>query len=187
MSINLLEKIQQNLGYPPLHKVDPNMHHDIPDKAAQCTLTGVLTGFYRYVQTDEGAEQVLRGYNSTNWADEIFEDHSNEVVNTIADCSGNSPHDTKENINAVAREVVRATKEVLPANATIKDVKSFFTSQRNTILTYLPPSLHMGDWLHDTALDDMTNKMEGPISNLIKNIGSAFSKPVTDEEVKQHH
>jgi hypothetical protein len=39
--------------------------------------------------------------------------------------------------------------------------------------------------LHDTTLDDKTNKMEGPISSLMQNIGSAFSQPVSDEEIKK--
>jgi hypothetical protein len=49
---------------------------------------------------------------------------------------------------------------------------------------YLPEALHMGDLLHDDTLDDNTNKMEGPVSSLMRNIGSVFSKPVTNDEIK---
>ena len=44
--------------------------------------------------------------------------------------------------------------------------------------------LHMGELLHDNTLDDNTNKMEGPVSSLLKSIGSAFSTPVTGEDIK---
>jgi hypothetical protein len=88
-------------------------------------------------------------------------------------------------MNAIANEAVKVVKENLPAEAGIKEVKVFFNDQRNHILLYLPAALNMGELLHDNTLDDNTNKMEGPISSLIKNIGSAFSNPVTAEEIKK--
>ena len=36
--------------------------------------------------------------------------------------------------------------------------------------------------LDNDSLDDGTNKMEGPVSSLIKNIGDSFSSSVTGEE-----
>ena len=75
-------------------------------------------------------------------------------------------------------------KENLPADATIKDVKFFFSAHINHILLYLPAELNMGELLNDTTLDDKTNKMEGPMSSLMQSIGAAFSSPVMDEEIK---
>jgi hypothetical protein len=63
-------------------------------------------------------------------------------------------------------------------------VKLFFSNQRNNILLYLPAELKMGELLHNDTLDDNTNKMEGPVSSLMQSIGSAFSNPVTGEEIK---
>jgi hypothetical protein len=88
-------------------------------------------------------------------------------------------------MNAIANEAVHVVKANLPADAGIKEVKDFFSNQRNDILLYLPAGLKMGELLHDNTLDDDTNKMEGPISSLIKSIGSAFSNPVTGEEMKE--
>ncbi len=42
----------------------------------------------------------------------------------------------------------------------------------------------MGELLHDTTLDDKTNKMEGPVSSLMKSAGAVFSNPVMDKEIK---
>ena len=192
MSIDLLETVQKNLGYPPLQKIDPNtqaVKEDTAtpdeDKFSQAAIPAILTAFYKYVQSDEGAAEILRGDYSTDWVNKIFEDNKREVVQTISSYSRWSGVEPVARMNDIADETVRLAKENLPADAGIKDVKLFFSNQRNNILLYLPAALHMGDLLHDDTLDDNTNKMEGPISSLMHSIGSAFSKPVTDEEIKK--
>jgi len=192
MAINLLETIQQNLGYPPLQKIDPNTEEvkedpNTPDeeKFSQSGIPAILTAFYKYVQTDDGAAEVLRGDYSTDWVGKIFQENKREVVKTISSYSHQTGVEPLSRLNDIADETVRVTKQNLPADAGIKDVKLFFSNQRNNILLYLPPALHMGDLLNDDTLDDNTNKMEGPISSLMHSIGSAFSKPVTDEEIKK--
>ena len=192
MSINLLETIQQNLGYPALQKIDPNTQQVVADdktpdedKFSQAAIPAVLTGLYKYVQSDEGASAFLRGDNSTNWVSKIFDDNKKEAVQTISSYAKQSNEDPIAKMNAIANEAMKVVKENLSAAATTKEVKAFFNSQKNTILLYLPAALNMGELLHDTTLDDKTNKMEGPISSLVQNIGNAFSSPVTDEEIKK--
>ncbi len=190
MSINLIEVVQKNLGYAPLQKIDPNAQqkdiNDVPSrtKYSQAAIPAVLTGLYRYVQTDEGAAAVLSADHSTNWADKLFENHSPEAVEAIAFYAKERGVDANSQINEIANETVKVVKENLGEKAGITDLKDFFNKQRNEILLYLPPYLNMGKHLQDETLDDNVNKMEGPISSLIKNIGNAFSKSVTDEEVK---
>ena len=192
MSINLLETVQQNLGYPALQKIDPNTQQVVlddktpaEDKFSQAAIPAVLTALYRYVQTDEGATAFLRGNNSTNWAGKIFDDNKKEVVQTISAYAKQSNADPVEKINAIATEAAKVVKENLSSDAGVKEVKLFFSNQKNNILLYLPAALNMGDLLHDTSLDDNTNKMEGPISSLMQSIGNAFSNPVTGEEIKK--
>jgi hypothetical protein len=48
-------------------------------------------------------------------------------------------------------------------------------NQRNNILPFLPAELQMGELLHDNTLDDRTNKMEGPVSSIMRAIGGGFS------------
>ncbi len=192
MAINLLETVQKNLGYPALQKIDPNTQvvkedDKTPDedKFSQAAIPAILTAFYKYVQTDDGAADFLRGDYSTDWVNKIFQDNKRDVVKTISSYSMQSGAAPVARMNDIADETVRVTKENLPADAGIKDVKLFFSNQRNNILLYLPAALHMGDLLHDDTLDDNTNKMEGPISSLMHSIGSAFSTPVTDDEIKK--
>lgn len=190
MSINLLETVQQNLGYASLHKIDPNDQDISWDKTpmenriAQAGLPAVLTALYLFVQSDDGAGKLLKEEAAGNWVDSIFVDNTRPAIQIIADYSGVSQEEAIKRLNVIAEESVRVTKTQLPPTAGIKDVKSFFTNQKNNILLYLPVALHMGELLHDNSLDDNVNKMEGPISSLMKSIGAAFTNPVTEKEVR---
>jgi hypothetical protein len=191
MSVNLLETVQKNLGYPALKKIDPNTHDVVKDlkaapedKFSQAAIPAVLTGMYRYVQSDEGAAEILRGDYSSNWVARIFENHSSEAIEKITGYATESNQNPVTEMAAIANEAIKVVKENLAENASVKDVKIFFSNQRNTILLYLPPALNMGELLNDDTLDDDTNKMEGPVSSLMKSIGNAFTNPVTSEEIK---
>ncbi len=191
MSINLLETVQQNLGYPALQKIDPNTQQVVidettadEDKFSQAAIPAVLTGLYEYAQSDEGAEEFLRGDNSSNWVEKIFDDNKKEAIQTISAYAKQSNADPVAKMNAIANEAIKVVKENLPADAGIREVKVFLADQKNNILLYLPAALNMGELLHDNTLDDNTNKMEGPISSMMQSIGAAFSNPVTGEEIK---
>jgi hypothetical protein len=190
MSINLLEAVQKNLGYPPLTKIDPNTAQVTDsekspgeDKFSQAAIPAVLTALHEFVQSDEGAAEFLKGEPTTNWVSKIFDEKRKEAVQTIAAYAEQSKEDPIAKMNAIANEAVKVVKENIPADATAKDVKTFFETQIGDIVLYLLPGLHMGELLNHNTLDDNTNKMEGPVSNLIKNIGAAFSTPVMDEEI----
>jgi hypothetical protein len=192
MSIDLLETVQKNLGYPPLQKIDPNTQAvaanektAAEDRFSQAAIPATLTALYKYVQADAGAAEVLRGDPSTNWADKIFPENKEVILNSIASYSKQTDQAVHLKLNEIAAEAVKLTRQQLPANAGIKEVKLFFSNQRNNILLYLPATLNMGSLLNDDTLDDNTNKMEGPISSLMHSIGNAFSTPVTEEEIKQ--
>ncbi len=191
MSLNLLETVQQNLGYPALQKIDPNTEQ-VPEsdrtpsehKFSQAAIPAVLTGLYKYVQADDGAAEFLAGDSSINWIAKIFDDNRKEAIQTISAYALQSNRDPVAKMNAIANEAVKVVKENLPADAGIKDVKIFFANQKNNILLFLPTALSMGELLHDGSLDDNTNKMQGPVSGLIESIGAVFSSPSTAEEIK---
>ena len=191
MSINLLETVQQNLGYPPLQKIDPNTqqvkaNEDKPaeDKFSQAAIPAVLTGLFNYVQSDEGASEFLKGDTTTNWLGKIFDDNRKEAIQAISAYAKQSNADPVAKMNEIANEVIKVVKANLSEPADIKAVKLFLSNQKNNILLYLPASLNMGELLHDNTLDDNTNKMEGPVSSLMQRIGSTFSTPVTGEDIK---
>lgn len=190
MSVNLIETIQNNLRYPPLQKIDPNtqevkVNDNKPDehRFSQASIPALLTVLYKYSTIDAGAEDILSGDISTIWVNRLLDETKNEVVKKIADYSFQSYEYTREHLKAICDEAVRLIRENLKPGATMMNVKDFMAAQRNDILLYLPEALHMGALLNDDTLDDNTNKMEGPISSLMHKIGSAFSKPASEEEL----
>lgn len=194
MSINLITEIQRNLSYPELEKIDPNTEEpkhkesDVASKTfSQAAIPAVLTGLYKYVQTDEAAVVILQGQDDRNWVEKFFGEDAGMVVQNIIAYSSNPVDEDYVTVkmNAIATEAIRLIRENIKSDADVKELKTFVTDQRNNILLYLPPELHLGDHLQDNTLDDNTNKMEGPVSSLMQNIGSIFSSPVTDEELNK--
>lgn len=183
MSINLLETVQKNLGYPELKKVDPNTEEvkgadkePVKHEFSQAAVPAILTGMYKYVQVDEGAQDFLEDdHAGESWVDKVFFDHTTEAVESISKYAWSNLQDPVAEMNKIADEAERVVKENLPKDAGIKDLKQFFKEQRNNMLKYLLPELNMGEWLHEPSLDDKTNKMEGPISSLMNKIGASMS------------
>ena len=183
MSVNLLEIVQQNLGYPALQKMDPNtlkvdteVETPDEDKFSQAAVPAVLTALCEYAQTDEGAAVVLQSATATNWMNKLFDSTKKEAVQTIVAYASPSNDDPIAKMNAIATEAVKVAKENLPADTAIKDVKTFFSEQKNNILLYLPAELNIGEMLNDDSLDDGTHKMEGPVSNLMHKIENKLSQ-----------
>ena len=113
MSINLLQTVQQNLGYPVIKKIDPNTQHAATDgyahqedKFSQAAIPAVLIGFYRYVLTDECAANFIQNDQSFNWIDAIFNDKKNEAVQAVAAYAAQTDEYTVEKMNAIAIETV---------------------------------------------------------------------------------
>ncbi len=189
MSINLLETLQTQLGYPALQKIDPNTqvvkeNNHTPDehRFSQAALTAVLTALYNYSHTDIGAEKMRTSSSVTTWADLIFTDNQQSVVKHIGDYANYTSENVVNKLNNIATAAVLIIQEQLPADATMHHVKKFMNTQRNNILPFLPAELQMGELLHDNTLDDRTNKMEGPVSSIIRAIGGGFSN---GESVKE--
>jgi len=187
MPVNLLLSIPKNLGYPPLKKIDPNTQ-DIPsdkyetdeEKLNQASTTAVLIAMYKYTRSNEGAEQVLCGDISGNWLNTILGDTSEDAIRKVADYAHSSEEQAAQKMEIIAKEGVRIIRESNPV--AVNDVKNILMLEKNMILTHLPPALNMGNLLNDETIDDRTNKMEGPFSTFMKNLGSAFS---TSEKSKE--
>jgi hypothetical protein len=188
MSVNLLEIVQQNLGYPELQKMDPNTQLTVADlkttgeeKFNQAAIPAILTGLFKYAQSDEGAADILQSDNSANWITKIFDGNKKEVILKISIYASKSPEHPIAKMNAIANEAVKVIKENLGAGASVKNVRTFLNNQKNNILLYLPATLNIGELLHEDSLDDATNKMEGPVSSLIRSVGDSFSGSATAE------
>ena len=97
-----------------------------------------------------------------------------QVINTIGKHSDAGTDAAKRALE----KTVTAVKKIVTNN--VKDlngiaIMNFFTNQRTNILKHLPPELHGGELLNDPAMDDRTNKMEGPMSGMMHGIEKIFS------------
>lgn len=187
MPINLLHSIQEKLGYPPLKKVDPNTQEVVvnagepaEDRFSQAAIPAVLSALFKYSRADKGAENILSAESATDWTSLIFTDNRHEVIQKIAAYSGHEPRTVVDKLNNIAGETVRLIKEHAGKDG-VQGVKVLLAESINDILLYLPASLQIGTALHDTTLDDRTNKMEGPISSLMHAIGGSFSGSDSNE------
>jgi hypothetical protein len=182
MSTSLAEFIQKKIGYPPLQKVDPVDHeikHDSErtarEKLAQAAIPAVLSALYRFTRSENGRNKILSNQPQQNWLDSILEDKEQIAVDKVAHYSGVSRQEAEENMLLIAIEAVRGIRESIVSNPTHESMMKFMSDQRHSILVYLPAAMQLGSLLNDDSLDDRTNKMEGPISNLVHSIENKFA------------
>ena len=188
--MNLTETIQQHFGYPPLLKVDPNTQAPVENssthnehKLSQAAIPATLTGLYKFSLSDPGAQAILSGDISSNWVKEIFPGYNYQIVDRVASYSGENKDTVEDTLQKIAAKAVEEVRKAAASANDILTVKKILADQRPNILPYLPAELRVGELVDDPAIDDKTNKMEGPISNLIKAVGSVFSSPDKDETV----
>ncbi|MBA2499880.1 MAG: hypothetical protein H0V30_09160 [Chitinophagaceae bacterium] len=179
MTHNIVETIQKNLGYPPLKKVDPNIQevkevaaspHIMSESFGQAAIPATLVGLFVFVHTKEG-EANVRNNSQSSWIDAFFDKHSEDVVERVANYAGTDPGLTRNEMEKIAAEAVRISNEKKEDG----EMKLFFVNQRNSILSYLPATLQIGDLMDNDALDDRTNKMHGPMSDHMHWLEKFFS------------
>ncbi len=188
MAINLVEAVQQKLKVGELQKIDPNtntlVHGDeasSSNKIYQVAIPAVLTGLYKFTRIDENNEAFVNKKNG-NTLSSFFGENTNEVINKVADVAGLPAADTQAKMDEIAGASLGVLRENLSENYKDADVKNFLTGQRHTILLYLDPDLKLGSYISDDTIDDSTNKMEVPITNIMHSIGQIFSSSGNDQK-----
>lgn len=183
MATNLVETIQKNLGYPPLQKIDPNIQEtkestprNSSERLAQAAIPAILTGYYKFTRTDEGCERLLGNPGPDGWLKTIFETRERAAVDKVALYAGVDAAEAEDAMRKIADEAHRVILSAVHQPPTCNGVREYVAGQRHNILVHLPAAMQMGDVLEDEALDDRTNKMEGPVSGFMHKIESIFSK-----------
>jgi hypothetical protein len=182
MATSLVETIQKNLGYAPLCKVDPNIQEpkeksapDSSQRLAQAAIPAALTALYKLTRTEEGCRTIIANDGNTDWLGTIFEGRENVAVDKVARYAGTTETEAESAMENIADEAVRVLKSAANPR-TPEGLRAFMEVQRHHILVYLPAAMQMGDVLNDEALDDRTNKMEGPVSGFMHRIENLLSK-----------
>jgi hypothetical protein len=172
--MNLLETVQENLGYESLKKVDPNTQ-EIKDarkmtprqKLAQAAIPAVLAALIKYSDGNEGINIMTR--ENENWLNLIYHGKKNYAVKQVADYAGVTEEDATNAMEKISEESVTVIRQNV-TNADGEKLRSYINSQRHSILNHLPAALKMGDLLNEENFDDRTNKMEGPVSSFMHKI-----------------
>ncbi len=191
MVINLVEAIQQNLGLPALQKIDPNTQEvkrpenvSAEDYLGQAAIPAVLLGLYKFSGNKEGNAAIVNRSLTGNLLERILGKRKEEVVQKVAEYTGNSNEYTAENMERIAGEAIRVINDNIPNQASDDAVRTFLIDQRNNILVYVPAELQIGKALHDNTIDDRTNKMEGPMSSHMHWLEKFF--PSTDRKKEEN-
>lgn len=182
MATNIIEAIQMNLGYSHLEKIDPNSQEvkhrqdtASVEKLGQGAIPAVLTALFQLTRTDEGCRTLLTGSEKQDWLSIIYQGKEKEAVEKVAQYAVVTENQAESHMENIADEAVKLVKEAAGPNPTPEKIKNYMKTQRHNILVYLPAAMNLGDVLNDETLDDKTNKMEGPISNMMHKIENNMS------------
>jgi hypothetical protein len=182
MITNIVEIVQNDLGYPAIKKIDPNIQEtkettsrSSRERLAQSAIPAVLAGFFNFTRSDKGCNYILAGGGQKNWLDTLFAGKKDMAVEKIAHYANISLDDAAVSMEDIAREAGIIIHEASGEKPTAEKLRSYMNGQRHNILVYLPPALQLGDLLNDNAMDDRTNKMEGPISSMMHGIENKLS------------
>jgi hypothetical protein len=183
MSINLIDLILKRTPFQGIKKIDPNIQ-DIngkevtaaEDLVGQAAIPAVLAAVYKHSRMDADAERLLNGPADQPILPFLFNHREGEVSERIAQYAGVDAGRARTELETVANESLHTIREFLGREATPQRLKTFMNDQRHNILVYLPAQLQLGDSLKDEAIDDRTNKMEGPVSNFMHKIENKLSQ-----------
>ena len=181
MATSLTQTIQEILGFPVLKMFDPNT--DIPQeeiieteqqKLAQAAIPAALITLYKYIPKTGANSEEDWGKFSAGWENIVPAEIRNDLAQKVSLYAGT-------NENTAANTLQRAGDEALRIMNENKDgagahIKEKLSAEKNNILLHLPAALHTGDTLRDNTIDDVTKKMEGPLSSMISSLGNVFSQ-----------
>ena len=180
MATNIIELIQQKLGYPELQKIDPNVqqvtddtHSSTQSKLAQAAIPTVIAGIYKLSITSGGLDKIRLVKNEDDPLALLFAGKELEVVEKVAQYSGITEGEAESALTKISNTAFNFVQSENENDS--EKMKSYIAEQRHNTLIYLPASLGIGFLLEDDGLDDKTNKMEGPISNLMHKIEGKFA------------
>ncbi len=184
MAQNIVSAIQEKMGFTPFEKIDPNLPQDKTDLKlnpatnhyTQATVITALAGIYEWGSSTDGAAQLQETGQEDNLLQTIFGDRETDIINAVSYYGDKNKGATAQLMKKVAREAITLIKDNVGENSTPEKIVVYVASQRHNIFVYLPPDLQLGNLINDNSIDDVTNKMEGPVSSLMHFFESLFAE-----------
>ena len=184
MTQSIVTALQEKMGFTAFEKIYPNLPQDRTDLKlnpatnhyTQAATITVLAGIYQCGSSIDGAAQLLEDKQEADLLQTIFGDREKDIINAVSYYGDKNIETTTELMKKVANEAVGVIKDSVGENVTSEKVVSYVTSQRHNIFVYLPPDLQLGKLINDNSIDDVTNKMEGPVSSLMHFFENMFAE-----------
>ena len=188
MASDLFEQVNKLMGTPLTRKEKPTGEKSEAEKTLLgAAVPAALAGIYHLAASSEGANRILNHLlnerhiienpKNEGCVEFTFNSTSGDVVNKVAAYSGDTYAAAYDAINEATSFAYRLLlRELVNDKLKADDITRYMVAQRHSILSHLPESLHLGHLLGDETLDDVSNKMDGPISTLMHNLGDSFSK-----------
>lgn len=180
MATDLIQVLAQRDGISTLPKIDPNTQDitadakSYADKLSQAAIPVVLVGLYKYTRDENQAADIVTADFKNNWLGKVFGAGKEALISKVADYAGVTSGEASTKLDSTFDNATRVIRENLN-DTTGNAVKNLFTEQRTNILSHLPAAIGAGDLLDDNSLDDRTNKMKGPVSDLMHKIEKTFA------------
>ena len=178
--MNLSQDLQEFLKYPALQKMDATTgqpeNENLFDIVSQSVLVIFLTGLYEATRTKENALVIQEQKTTKELLDKMFTNKAAVLIH-ITEFTKKDGNYINTKLDEVANGYLQVIQQSDYAAALQKEkgLEDLLSSERHTILLFLPPGLKTGELFNHETIDDNTNKMEGPVSTLMNKIGDAFS------------
>lgn len=175
------------MGSPLTRTENPVQEKSVPEKTLYgAAIPAAVAGIYHLATRQNGADEllnhllheraVIENPATDGCVEFTFGDKAVEVVQQCASYSGDTYIAAYAVVNEAARQAYRVLiQELVNDRLRAEDITRYMVSQRHSILMHLPASLPLGHLLGDDTIDDVSNKMEGPISTLMHHLGESFS------------
>lgn len=173
--------IQEQMGFPPLQKVDPNtgdvkdQHQEGRQRLGQAAIPAALAIVAKYAASDRGLQRLSAGPEESNWLKEILGSGRHAMVRQVAEYAGSDPATASRTVQEAIQLAVHHGAHLTSANEASSAQQTYYASLLTEALSFLPAAVPVGKLMDDDTLDDQTHKMEGPLSNLAHSIGNVFS------------
>ena len=175
MAENIVTKVQEQMGFAPFEKIDPNKtlgkidlwQHKTANHFIQAAAITVLVGIFEKGSKATGIPALMNAAKTGNILSVIFGNQKNEVLQSVAHYGDQTMETTSDTMSEIASTAISLIQTSVNKNANDDQVAAYIAGQRHNILVYLPPELQLSHILNDNTIDDETNKMEGPVSTMV--------------------
>lgn len=182
-----VHNIQEQMGFPPLQKIDANtgdvkdQHQEGRQRLGQAAIPAALAIVAKYAASERGLQRLSAGPADTNWLKEILGTERHALVRRVADYAGADPATASRTMQEAIQLTVHQGAHLNAANEASPAQQAFYAGLLNEALTFLPASVLIGKAMDDNTLDDQTHKMEGPLSSLAHTFENLFSDIRSDD------